>query len=79
MTDHIYKKIELVGSSTDSIEDAATNAVNEAAKSIRNIRWMEVTEIRGHIEDDKLHHWQVGVKLGFTMEQPEAPETLKER
>jgi len=79
MTDHVYKKIELVGSSTTSIEDATQNAVKEASKSVRNIRWLEVTEIRGHVEDDELHHWQVGVKLGFTMEQADAPETLQEK
>ena len=75
MTDHVYKKIEVVGSSTDSIEDAASNAVKEAAKSIHNLRWMEVSEIRGHIENNEIHHWQVGVKLGFTLEQKGAPET----
>ena len=79
MTDHVYKKIEVVGSSTESIEDAASNAVNEASKSVRNLRWMEVNEIRGHLENDELHHWQVGVKIGFTLEQPAAPETLRER
>ena len=79
MTDHVYKKIEIVGSSTESIEDAANNAVKEAAKSVHNLRWMEVTEIRGHIENDELHHWQVGVKIGFTLEQEQAPETLEER
>ena len=79
MTDHVYKKIEIVGSSTESIEDAANNAVKEAAKSVHNLRWMEVTEIRGHIENDELHHWQVGVKIGFTLEQENAPETLEER
>jgi flavin-binding protein dodecin len=78
MSDHVYKKIEIVGSSTESIEDAANNAVKEAAKSVHNLRWMEVTEIRGHIENDELHHWQVGVKIGFTLEQQEAPETLQE-
>lgn len=78
MSDHVYKKIEIVGSSTESIEDAANNAVKEAAKSVHNLRWMEVTEIRGHIENDELHHWQVGVKLGFTLEQEEAPEIRSE-
>jgi flavin-binding protein dodecin len=68
MTDHIYKKIELVGSSPDSIETAVTNALNKASESIRNIRWLEVGEIRGHVVDGKIGHWQVGVKLGFTLE-----------
>lgn len=69
MSDHIYKKIELVGSSTESIEKAVDNAVEKAAKSVRNMRWLEVGEIRGHIEDGKVAHWQVGVKIGFTLDE----------
>lgn len=68
MSDHVYKKIELVGSSKESIEDATQNAVVKAAKSVRNMRWIEVNEIRGHIVDGKVEHWQVGVKIGFTLE-----------
>ncbi len=68
MSDHIYKKIELIGSSTTGIEDAVNNAVNRAAKTVRNMRWFEVGEIRGHIEDNKINHWQVTVKIGFTLE-----------
>lgn len=68
MNDHIYKKIELIGSSTTGIEDAVNNAVNRAAKTVRNMRWFEVGEIRGHIEDNKINHWQVTVKIGFTLE-----------
>lgn len=68
MNDHIYKKIELVGSSTTGIEDAVNNAVNRAAKTVRNMRWFEVGEIRGHIEDNKVNHWQVTVKIGFTLD-----------
>ena len=68
MGDHIYKKIELVGSSKESIEDATQNAVTKAAKSVRNMRWIEVSEIRGHIVDGKVDHWQVGVKIGFTLD-----------
>jgi hypothetical protein len=68
MSDHIYKKIELVGSSPVSIEDAVKNAVAKAAQSIRNMRWLEVVETRGHIEDGKVAHWQVTVKVGFTLE-----------
>jgi flavin-binding protein dodecin len=68
MSDHIYKKIELVGSSTISIEDAVQNALARAAKTIRNMRWLEVVETRGHIEDGKLAHWQVTVKIGFTLD-----------
>jgi flavin-binding protein dodecin len=68
MTDHIYKKIELVGSSPRSIEDAVTNAIERAGKTIRNMRWLEVSETRGHIENGKLAHWQVTVKVGFTLD-----------
>ena len=68
MSDHIYKKIELVGSSTTGIEDAVHNAVNRAAKTVRNMRWFEVAEIRGHIDANKVDHWQVTVKIGFTLD-----------
>ena len=69
MSDHIYKKIELVGSSPHSIEDAVKNAVAHAAKTVRNMRWFEVSETRGHIVDGKIDHWQVTVKIGFTLER----------
>ena len=68
MSDHVYKKIEIVGSSPTSIEDAVNNAVNRAGKTIRNMRWFEVTETRGHIEDGKVQHWQVTVLIGFTLD-----------
>lgn len=69
MSDHIYKKLELVGSSTTSIEDAVTNALTRAQKTIRNMRWFEVIETRGHIEDGKVNEWQVTVKVGFTLDK----------
>jgi len=69
MSDHVYKKLELVGSSTKSIEDAVENALDRAAKTIRNMRWFEVVETRGHIEDNKVDHWQVTVKVGFTLDR----------
>ncbi len=69
MSDHIYKKIELVGSSTEGVEKAVENAVEKASKTVRNMRWLEVNEIRGHIEDGKVAHWQVGVKIGFTLDE----------
>ena len=69
MSDHIYKKIELVGSSPEGIEQAVNNAVAKAAKSVRNMRWLEVGEIRGHLEDGKVAHWQVAVKIGFTLDE----------
>jgi len=69
MSDHVYKKLELVGSSTTSIEDAVQNALALASKTIRNMRWFEVIETRGHIEDNKINHWQVTVKVGFTLDR----------
>jgi flavin-binding protein dodecin len=68
MSDNIYKKIELVGSSPNGIEDAVNNAISRAGKTIRNMGWFEVAEVRGHIEDNKVAHWQVTVKVGFTLE-----------
>jgi flavin-binding protein dodecin len=69
MSNHVYKKIELVGSSPDSIEDAVKTALARAAKTIRNMRWFEVKETRGHIEDGKVAHWQVTIEVGFTLEE----------
>ena len=68
MSDHVYKKLELVGSSTTSIEDAVQNALARANKTIRNMRWFEVVETRGYIEENKLSHWQVTIKVGFTLD-----------
>lgn len=68
MSHHTYKVIEVVGSSTIGMEDAINNAVHEAAQSVRHLRWFEVTETRGHIEEGVVAHWQVSLKLGFTTE-----------
>jgi len=68
MSDHVYKVVELVGSSPSSIEDAITGAIERASKTIRNIRWFEVIETRGHVEDGKVHHFQVKLKVGFTLD-----------
>ncbi|MGH8094744.1 MAG: dodecin [Chthoniobacterales bacterium] len=68
MSDHVYKMLELVGSSQTGIEDAVLNAVAKAGQTVRNMRWFEVTEMRGHLEENKIHHWQVKVKIGFTLE-----------
>ena len=68
MSNHIYKKIELVGSSADSIEDAVQNAISKASKSLRNLRWFEILETRGQIEEGKIAHWQVTIKVGFTLD-----------
>ena len=68
MSDHIYKKIELVGSSPNGIEDAVNNAISRAGKTIRNMSWFEVAEVRGSLENNKVAHWQVTVKVGFTLD-----------
>jgi len=69
MAEHIYKKIELVGSSPDGFEEAVKNALARAQKTIRNMRWFEVAETRGYIEKDKIGHWQVTLKIGFTLDE----------
>lgn len=68
MSQHVYKKVELVGSSTVGIEDAVNSAIARAGKTLRNIRWFEVVDTRGQIADGKVAHWQVTVKVGFTLE-----------
>ncbi len=68
MSGHVYKTIELTGSSTESIEDAVRGAIARAAKTVRNMRWCEVVETRGHIEDNAIAHWQVTIKIGFTLD-----------
>ncbi len=65
--DHIYKKIDLIGSSTVSVEDAIEKAVERASQTMDNLDWFEVDEIRGHIEDGKIRHYQVGLKVGFRL------------
>ncbi len=68
MTDHVYKKLELTGSSTTGIEGAVSNAIAKAAKTIHNMRWFEISEIRGEIDDGAIAHWQVSIKIGFTLD-----------
>ncbi len=68
MTNHVYKKVELVGSSKDSIEAAIENAIEMAGKSIKNLDWFEVIGTRGHIENGKVSHYQVELKVGFRVE-----------
>jgi hypothetical protein len=68
MTDHVYKMTEVVGTSPDSIETAVSNALSKAKESVRNMRWLEVSQIRGHIEDGSLAHWQVMLRIGFTLD-----------
>lgn len=69
MAEHVYKIVELVGSSRTTIEDAVQNALTKAGESIRNMRWFQVTETRGYIEDGHVGFWQVTIKLGFTVEE----------
>jgi dodecin len=69
MSEHVYKTIELVGSSTRGMEDAVQRAITKAAETVRNLRWFEVVDTRGHIEGGKVAHWQVTLKVGFTLEE----------
>lgn len=69
MSDHVYKSVELTGSSTQSVDDAVSNAIERASKTLHGLRWFEVTDIRGHIEDNKIAHWQVSMKVGFTLDK----------
>lgn len=68
MSEHVYKVIELTGSSTNGIEDAVRGAITRASETVRNMRWFEVVETRGHIEGDRIAHWQVTIKIGFTLD-----------
>jgi dodecin len=69
MDEHVYKVIQLAGSSDKGIEDAVQVAVQRASKTLKNLRWFEVIETRGHIEGGKIGHWQVLVKVGFTLDE----------
>ena len=68
MSDHVYKITEIVGSSEKSIDDAIKTAISRASETLRNLRWFEVMQIRGHIADDGLHHYQATLKVGFTLQ-----------
>ncbi len=68
MKDHVYKLIELTGTSTTSVEDAVDGAIKRANKTVKNLRWFEVIETRGSIEKGKIQHWQVTIKVGFAVE-----------
>jgi len=69
MESHIYKKVEIVGTSTKSIEDAIRNAIAKAEQSLENLRWFEVVETRGDIRDGDVAHYQVTLKIGFTLNE----------
>nr|WP_299240672.1 dodecin [uncultured Halomonas sp.] len=68
MSNHVYKKIELTGSSPKGIEDAVEQALAKANESLHDMRWFEVTETRGHIEHGRIAHWQVTVKVGISLD-----------
>ena len=66
---HVYKSIELTGSSTSGADDAIRTAIERASKTVKNIRWFQVVETRGHVENGKVAHWQVTLKAGFTLDE----------
>ncbi len=68
MNEHVYKQVELTGSSKTSIEEAIQNAITKASKTLRNVHWFQVVETRGYIENGKVDYWQVTIKLGFRLE-----------
>jgi flavin-binding protein dodecin len=69
MADHIYKTVELTGTSSVGSDDAIKNALSRASKTTRNLRWFQVMEVRGHIENGEVSHWQVILKVSFTLEE----------
>ncbi len=68
MSDHVYKIVEIVGSSADSIEDAIETAISRASSSLREIRWFEVVSTRGNVEGGRIAHYQVTLRIGFTLD-----------
>lgn len=68
MKDHIYKKIEITGTSTESMEKAIQNAIQKASSSVREMKWFEMVEARGNIQGDQVDQWQVTVKIGFRLD-----------
>ncbi|MGD2078284.1 MAG: dodecin family protein [Chloroflexota bacterium] len=68
MAGHVYKKVEIVGSSPDGLQQAIESAVDKAAETLHNLRWFEVVDTRGQLEDGKIAHWQVTLKIGFTLD-----------
>jgi dodecin len=72
MDDHVYRVIEIAGSSQKSIEDAIQTAVSRASKTLRHLRWFEVKDMRGHIEGGKVEHYQVTLKIGFTIDDADS-------
>ena len=70
MDDHVYKLLELVGTSKESVSDAIETAIKRASTTVRNIRWFEVVQVRGGVAEGKVAHYQVTLKIGFTLDDP---------
>ncbi|WP_329140359.1 dodecin [Streptomyces sp. NBC_00670] len=68
MSDNVYRVTEIVGSSTEGIDDAIRKGVSRASRTLRNLDWFEVTQVRGHIENGEIEHYQVGLKVGFRLD-----------
>ena len=71
MSNRTYRVTEVVGTSTNGVDDAISNAIRRASRTLRHLDWFEVTQVRGHIVDDRVEHYQVGIKLGFRLEDDE--------
>lgn len=69
MSEHVYRVTEVVGSSTDGVDDAIRKGISRAAQTLRHLDWFEVTQVRGHIEDGQIAHYQVGLRLGFRLDE----------
>jgi hypothetical protein len=69
MAEHVYKTVEITGSSSTTVDDAVRTAIARAARTLHNLRWFQVTEVRGGIEAGKIGHWQVTLKIGFTLDE----------
>ena len=69
MSEHVYKSVELTDSSRTSSDDAVRRAIERASDTVRNIRWFQVQDVRGHVEDGKIAHWQVTLKVGFSLDE----------
>ncbi|MBK3640294.1 MULTISPECIES: dodecin [Streptomyces] len=69
MSNHTYRVTEIVGTSTDGVDQAIRNGIDRASHTLRNLDWFEVTQVRGQIEEGRIAHWQVGLKVGFRLEE----------
>ncbi len=69
MSEHVYKQIKLTGSSKSGVEDAVQNAIAKASETVKNMRWFQIIDTRGHIDNGRIAHWQVTIEVGFTLEE----------